>query len=138
MLKRSVVLMALAFTAQADVFRCDIGGRTVYTDQPSENCIPVPVRYEAPDPEALLRAQRNREAYEQSMAEWRERYDRSIEQRTATLQAQAQRPIIIYTPPQEPAKPVYLAYPASPFPPGFKHPGSRKHTRVQPGPARLK
>ncbi|WP_026608726.1 hypothetical protein [Methylocaldum szegediense] len=138
MLKRGIVLMALAFTAQADVFRCDVGGRTVYTDQASERCTAVPIRYEAPDPEALLRAQRNREAYEQSMAEWRERYDRSIEQRTATLQAQAQRPIIIYTPPQEPAKPVYLAYPASPFPPGFKHPGSRKHTRVQPGPARLK
>jgi hypothetical protein len=87
----------------------------------------------------LLQAQRNRDAYEQSMAQWREHYLRSIEQRTAALQAQAQRPIIVYTP-SEPAYPVYPGYPlcpASPFPPGFKHPGFPKHTWAQPGPARI-
>lgn len=83
MLKLSAVLMALSFTAQADVFRCEIGGRTTYTDQPSKGCASVAIRDEPADPEALLRARRNREAYEQSMAQWREHYLRDIELRAA-------------------------------------------------------
>lgn len=139
MLKHSAALMALAFSAHADVFRCDIGGRTVYTDQPSENCIPMAIRHEAPDPEALLQAQRNREAYQQSMAQWREHYLRDIELRAAARQARSQHSIV-YTTPPEPVYPAYWGYPlyrAAPLAPGFKHPGFRKQTPVESGPARI-
>ncbi len=139
MLKHCAVLMALAFTAHADVFRCDIGGRITYTDQPSESCTPVTIRHEAPDPEALLRAQRNREAYEQSMAQWREHYLRDIELRATARQAGSQRSIA-YTTLPEPVYPAYSGYPlylAAPFAPGFKHPGFRKQTPVESGPARI-
>lgn len=140
MLKHSAVLMAVAFTAQADVFRCDIGGRTMYTDQPSEDCASVSIRDEAPDPEALLQAQRNREAYEQSMAQWREHHLRDIELRAAARQARSQRPVVVYMPAPEPVYPAYWGYPlypAVPSAPGFKHPGFRKQTPAESGPARI-
>ncbi|CAI8795074.1 hypothetical protein [Methylocaldum szegediense] len=140
MLKLSAVLMALSFTAQADVFRCEIGGRTTYTDQPSKGCASVAIRDEPADPEALLRARRNREAYEQSMAQWREHYLRDIELRAAARQARSQRPVVTYTSAPEPVYPAYWnfpLYPAVPFAPGFKHPGFRKQTPVESGPARI-
>src|SRR5690606_18428008 len=123
--------------AHADVFRCETGGKTEYTDQPSDGCSPVAIRHEAPNPEALARLQQNREAYQQSMAQWRE-------QRAAALQAEAQRPIIFYTPKSEPTYPLpYSAYPlypfysAYPFLPVLNPAPMPEHAPVHRGPARI-
>jgi hypothetical protein len=133
------VLMNLAFAANAEVFRCETGGRTIYTDQPSDRCEPIAIRQEDPDPQALARLQQNRESYQQSMAQWREHYLRDLEQRTAMAYAQAQRPVVIVTPP-EPVYPAYVDYPffpAYPFWHTVKKAPTVKPAPVQRGPARI-
>jgi hypothetical protein len=72
--KPFLFLLCAALSAQADIYKCEINGRTVYQDHPSASCQATGIDTQGPNPEDMARIlterENNSKDYHRQMAEW--------------------------------------------------------------------
>ncbi len=82
-------LSLLALNANADVYKCEINGKTVYQDSPAASCQGVGIDTTGPNPEQMARIidqrDRNTRDYQQGMDAYRRQWSDETGARTAAI-----------------------------------------------------